>query len=136
MKVALALSCLLGIHTFAESDHFDQNLAVQDAGRMVDSGAVEFFAYFVPARTNEGKTVAALSRHLSEAAHARAALAVIGPDSSVTARLLGSALKAAAPGSLQGAILIFVGEVEHAEALKEKARVAGVDFRSTTYSGT
>jgi hypothetical protein len=114
---------------------YTPGIAVNDAGKIADADKEEIFAYYIPANSPFDSTASKLSENLLGAAKAKANLAVFGPDSVLTTKILKTALQSSAKSSLEGVTILYVGENYGIEELKAASLSAGANFRATNYSG-
>ena len=126
---------LLSAVAIAFAAEFVPGIAVRDAGRIADAEAPKMYAFYIPAGTAPESVATTIQKNLTDAAKAKAALAIIGPDFSLNAKILGGVLQTVPNGSLQGATILYVNGGEDVEELAKAAAAAGATFRSTKYSG-
>ncbi|MBY0469298.1 MAG: hypothetical protein K2Q07_10010 [Burkholderiaceae bacterium] len=134
MRFLFSVLFLLGASSAFAVD-FVPGIAVTDAGRIADSSATRFFAFYIPADTDPNSVSADVQKNLLGAAKGKVGLAIIGPDYALNAKILLAALEAAPTGSLAGATIFYVNGGDAEEALSSAAAIAGAIFRSTKYSG-
>ena len=114
---------------------FVPGVAVADAGNITDPGKDKFYAFYIPAGTSLESILPEMMKNLSQAAKAKANLAVIGPDYTLSAKILKTAFQAAPKSSLEGATVLYVNGGESVDDLKSAAAPTGAIFRATKYSG-
>lgn len=134
-KHAVLLTALfLVIAGCATTNEYRPVIALNDAARIADPDK-KFLAFYIPAYSPSDAATTELSKDLLGAAKTKANLAVVGPDSALTARILRAALLSVSKGSLEGVTILYVGENDGIEELKSASLNAGANFRATKYSG-
>ena len=116
----------------AASQGFDMNAAIESAGKLVDPGITKVYLFYIPSDSPIDSTSKMLGANLSDLAASKGTIKVIGPNFAVTFAILKSALQSARSGSLDGAIVIYVGDDHDFGELDKLAVVSGAIFRATT----
>ena len=131
-RLCLLLLSLTIAPAIAAEQSFDMSTAIKAAGKLVDPGTTKAYIFFIPNGSPIDSTSRLLATNLSGLAEKKATVKVIGPDFRLNFEILKAALLSAHPGSLDGAIVIFVGKEQDFAELEKIAAASGAAFRATT----
>ena len=112
---------------------FNLNEAIQVAGELASPNKDQFFMFHIPEGSPIKGTSSKLSKHLVEAAKAKANLAIIGPDFELNFGILKGSLLSHNANSLKGANIVYLGYEKQFKELAQLSNQTGATLVTAMY---